>query len=61
MAKKAEKVQFNIRVDSQILERFRDYCEKNGLDPTLQITAFMRRVVEMEFDFQEKLWEALQA
>ncbi len=54
-----EKVQFNIRVDREVLERFRDYCRRNGLDSQGQIVLFMRRVLETEFDFQERLWSAL--
>lgn len=54
------KVQFNIRVDPEVLHRFRDYCVRNGLDPQGQIVLFMRRVLESEFDFQERLWAALQ-
>ena len=59
--KPAEKVQFNIRVDQEVLARFRDYCRRNGLDPQGQILLFMRRVLDAEFDFQERLWSALQA
>ncbi len=55
------KVQFNIRVDEEILTRFRQYCARNGLDPQGQIVLFMKRVLESEFDFQERLWTALQA
>ena len=55
------KVQFNIRVDADVLARFRDYCSRNGLDPQGQIVLFMKRVLESEFDFQERLWTALQA
>jgi hypothetical protein len=55
-----EKVQYNIRVDAEILRRFRDYCAQNGLDPQGQIILFMKRVLESEFDFQERLWTALQ-
>lgn len=55
------KVQFNIRVDGEVLARFRDYCGRNGLDPQGQIILFMKRVLESEFDFQERLWTALQA
>lgn len=55
------KVQFNIRVDGETLERFRAYCARNGLDPQGQIVLFMKRVLDSEFDFQERLWTALQA
>ncbi len=55
------KVQFNIRVEGDVLERFRDYCTRNGLDPQGQIVLFMKRVLDSEFDFQERLWTALQA
>ncbi len=55
------KVQFNIRVDADVLGRFREYCARNGLDPQGQIVLFMKRVLESEFDFQERLWSALQA
>ncbi len=55
------KVQFNIRVEGEVLERFRDYCTRNGLDPQGQIVLFMKRVLDSEFDFQERLWTALQA
>jgi antitoxin component of RelBE/YafQ-DinJ toxin-antitoxin module len=54
-----EKVQFNIRVDHEVLARFRDYCGRNGLDPQGQIVLFMRKVLDTEFDFQERLWSAL--
>jgi len=53
------KKQFNIRVDAELLRRFREYCDRNGLEPRGQIVLFMKRVVESEFDFQDKLWEAL--
>ena len=59
--KPAEKVQFNIRVDGEVLRRFRDYCRRHGLDPQGQIVLFMRRVLDTEFDFQERLWSALKA
>ncbi len=54
------KVQYNIRVDAEVLRRFRDYCSRNGLDPQGQVVLFMKRVLESEFDFQERLWSALQ-
>lgn len=57
---KHERVQFNIRVDSDVLEQFRTYCARNGLDPQGQILLFMKRVLDSEFDFQRRLWEALQ-
>ena len=53
------KVQYNIRVDAEVLRRFREYCLRNGLDPQGQIVLFMKRVLESEFDFQERLWTAL--
>ncbi|HYM39552.1 MAG TPA: hypothetical protein VEY12_05335 [Thermoplasmata archaeon] len=54
-----EKVQYNIRVEAEVLRRFREYCARNGLDPQGQIVLFMKRVLESEFDFQERLWSAL--
>lgn len=57
---KGEKVQFNIRVDRDVLEKFRAYCRGNGLDPQGQVVLFMKRVLDSEFDFQERLWTALQ-
>lgn len=59
--RESAKAQWNIRMEEDLLERFRAYCEKNGLDPASQIVLFMRRVVATEYDFQEKLWEALRA
>jgi hypothetical protein len=61
MPREPMKTQWNIRVDLQLLERFREYCEQNGLDPAAQIVLFMKRVVAAEYDFQDKLWEALRA
>ena len=61
VSKPAEKVQFNIRVDGDVLSRFREYCRRNGLDPQGQIVLFMQRVLDKEFDFQERLWSALKA
>lgn len=60
-ASRRGKVQFNIRVDGEVLAKFRDYCARNGLDPQGQIILFMKRVLDSEFDFQERLWTALQA
>ena len=58
-ARRPEKIQFNIRVDGEVLARFRDYCSRNGLDPQGQVVLFMRKVLDTEFDFQERLWSAL--
>lgn len=57
---KREKVQFNIRVEPEVLEQFRRYCDDNGLDPQGQVILFMKRVLDSEFDFQQRLWQALQ-
>ena len=57
----AAKQQFNIRVDADLLQRFKEYCERNGLDPGGQVVLFMKRIIASEFDFQGKLWEALRA
>lgn len=56
---KREKAQFNIRMDRELLDRYRDYCQRNGLDPQRQVINFIERVVDAEFDFQEKLWTIL--
>lgn len=56
---KREKAQFNIRMDRELLERYRAYCRENGLDPQGQVVNFIRRVVDAEYDFQEKLWQIL--
>jgi len=61
MPQGGEKAQFNIRVNRELLEKFRDYCERHGLDAHGQILIFMRRMVEAEYDFQDKLWDALRA
>src|SRR2546427_6175510 len=58
-ARRPEKIQFNIRVDGEVLARFRDYCRRNGLDPQGQVVLFMRKARDTEFDFQERLWSAL--
>ncbi len=55
----SEKIQFNIRVEPKVLEGFRRYCDQHGLDPQGQIVLFMKRVLNTEFDFQERLWTAL--
>ncbi len=57
----ATKRQFNIRIDAELLERFKEYCERNGLEPRAQVVLFMKRLVAAEFDFQHKLWDALRA
>jgi len=58
-ARSATKSQFNIRIERDLLGRFREYCVRHGLDPHGQIVIFMRRMVDAEYDFQDKLWEAL--
>ncbi len=57
--RKQEKAQFNIRMDRDLLEKYREYCDKNGLDPQGQVVNFIRRIVLAEYDFQERLWEVL--
>ena len=61
MARGPAKSQFNIRISKDLLERYREYCERHGLDPHGQIVIFMKRVVDAEYDFQDKLWDALRA
>ena len=58
-AQRQPKLQFNIRVDKDLLDRYREYCDRHGLDPHGQILIFMRRVVDAEYNFQDKLWDAL--
>jgi antitoxin component of RelBE/YafQ-DinJ toxin-antitoxin module len=59
MEKRTEKTQFNIRIDAELLRRYKDFCKENGLDPQGQIVNFMKRIVDSEYLFQEKLWEVL--
>jgi len=61
MVRGPAKSQFNIRISKELLERYREYCERHGLDPHGQIVIFMKRVVDAEYDFQDKLWDALRA
>ncbi len=56
---KSEKAQFNIRMDAELLKMYREYCDRNGLDPQGQVVNFIKRLVNAEFDFQEKLWQVL--
>jgi antitoxin component of RelBE/YafQ-DinJ toxin-antitoxin module len=55
----AGKTQYNIRIDSELLRRYKEFCKENGLDPQGQIVNFMKRIVDSEYLFQEKLWEVL--
>lgn len=57
--RKGAKAQFNIRMDADLLAEYRAYCEEHGLDPARQVVNFIKRVVHAEYDFQEKLWQAL--
>jgi antitoxin component of RelBE/YafQ-DinJ toxin-antitoxin module len=55
----AERSQYNIRIDAELLRRYKDFCKENGLDPQGQIVNFMKRIVDSKYLFQEKLWEVL--
>lgn len=58
MAKgKRRMAQFNVRMDAELLDKYREYCEKNALDPHQQIILFIERVVTTKLDLQERLWE----
>jgi hypothetical protein len=46
-------------MDRDLLQRYREFCDRNGLDPQGQVINFIKRLVESEYDFQEKLWEVL--
>lgn len=59
MKKMEERAQFNIRIDADLLRRYKEFCIENGLDPQGQIVNFMKRMVDSKFMFQEKLWEVL--
>ncbi|MEW5759192.1 MAG: hypothetical protein AB1779_00320 [Candidatus Thermoplasmatota archaeon] len=59
MAKTSELSQFNVRMEAELLEKYRKYCKENGLDPHIQIVNYIRRLVETKYDFQEKLWEIM--
>lgn len=59
MTKSAEKAQYNIRIDADLLRRYKEFCKENGLDPQGQVINFMKRIVDSKFLFQEKLWEVL--
>lgn len=54
---KKRMAQFNVRMDAELLEKYRDYCERNAVDPHQQIIIFIQRIVETKFDLQERLWE----
>jgi hypothetical protein len=49
--------QFNVRMEADLLKKYREYCENNALDPHQQIILFIEKVVETQFDFQERLWD----
>ncbi len=59
MKKAAEKAQYNIRIDADLLRRYKEFCKENGLDPQGQVINFMKRMVDSKYMFQEKLWEVL--
>ncbi len=59
MTKSAEKAQYNIRIDADLLRRYKEFCKENGLDPQGQVINFMKRIVDSKYLFQEKLWEVL--
>ncbi len=59
MAKAAKKAQFNIRIDADLLRRYKEFCKENGLDPQGQVVNFVKRMVDSKYMFQEKLWEVL--
>ncbi len=59
--REVRRAQYNIRVEADLLDAYRDFCDRNALDPQAQIITFMRRVVQSEVDLQDKLWEALRA
>ena len=58
MAKGGKRMaQFNVRMNADLLKRYRDYCEKNALDPHQQIIIFIEKVVDTQLDLQERLWD----
>jgi hypothetical protein len=60
VAKRAKQAQFNIRLDPKLYQEYRKYCQSNGLDPVLQITNYIQRLVMTKYNVQEKLWEIMQ-
>jgi hypothetical protein len=46
-------------MDPELYRRYRTYCESNGLDPVLQIINYIQRVVQTQYNVQEKLWEVM--
>lgn len=59
-SKKGQLAQFNIRMDSELLKEYKEFCRRNGLDPQQQIINYIERIVRTQYNFQEKLWEVIQ-
>ena len=59
VAKRTPQAQFNIRMDAELYKKYRAYCQENGLDPVLQIINYIQRLVQTQFNVQEKLWEVM--
>jgi hypothetical protein len=59
VAKKALQAQFNIRMDPELYRKYREYCEANGLDPVLMIINYIQRLVQTQFNVQERLWQVM--
>lgn len=60
MAKRKEQkamAQFNVRMDAGLLKKYKEYCKRNGLDPHQQLILFVRKMVETQFEFQDRLWD----
>ncbi len=51
--------QLNVRIDEELLERFRDYCGKEGLDPHQLVINFIQRAVDEQVPFQDRLWQQM--
>ena len=51
--------QLNLRVDAELLDNYRDYCAREGLDPHQLVINFLQRVVDRQLGFEAKLWQAL--
>jgi hypothetical protein len=54
-----EMAQFNVRMDAKLLDDYKRYCEENGLDPHQQVVLYIKKVLEMRYNFQDRLYEQM--
>ena len=52
--------QFNIRIDADLLDSYREHCREQAIDPHGYVIKRMEELVQMKPKFLDRMWEEVE-